>query len=71
MKKKKELENKGIVDEETVQGKGTSVTFYAKPDGAGASAGNDGDMLSPTTKSWLYFMMANPGALYPLILKEF
>ena len=47
------------------------MTFYAKPDGAGASAGNDGDMLSPTTKSWLYFMMANPGALYPLILKEF
>ena len=61
----------GIVTEKAVEKKGMTQTFYAKADGAGASAGNDGDMLSPTTKSWLGFMMANPGAMYPEILQEF
>jgi hypothetical protein len=48
-----------------------SCIFYAKGDGELAPAGNPGDMLSPTTSAWIYFVMANPGALYPLILNDF
>ena len=49
---------------------GMSHTFYAAADGKLASAGNATDMLSPTTASWLYFLMANKGALYPMVLSE-
>lgn len=50
---------------------GQAVTFYAKPDGFQASAGNPGDKYSPTTYSFLMFMMGNPGGAYPDILSDF
>jgi hypothetical protein len=50
---------------------GMSTIFYAKTDGELAFAGKASDMLSPTTKAWIYFIMANPGAKYPLILNDF
>ena len=53
------------------QNMGMSHSFYAKQDGELASAGSKDDDLSPTTSSWIYFMKANPGACYPLILGEF
>ena len=44
------------------------MTFYAKPDGQGAPAGRSSDMISPTIKAYLGFLMANPGAFYPEVL---
>jgi hypothetical protein len=48
-----------------------STTFYAKADGSNADAGSPTDMLSPTTKAFLYFLKANPGAVYPHVMLEF
>jgi hypothetical protein len=63
---------KGIIAKpEKTDRKGMTSTLYAKCDGELAPAGNKSDMLSPTTHAWLYFIMANPGAKYPLILNEF
>ena len=50
---------------------GQAVTFYAKADGGLAAAGNPGDKYSPTTSSWLMFVMGNRGGLYPDILSNF
>ena len=52
-------------DEDKAEDHGASNTFYAKADGSLAPAGSGNDMLSPTTGSWLGFVMANPGAYYP------
>jgi hypothetical protein len=63
---------KGMKDEKKdTSAMGMSSTFYAKCDGGLALAGNKGDMLSPTTAAWIYFIKANPGGEYPLILGEF
>ena len=64
----KERKKKGVVDKNKTESTGLSNTFYAKPNGYGAPAGSGTDMLSPTTRAWLGFMMANPGAQYPKIL---
>jgi hypothetical protein len=48
-----------------------TTTFYAKTDGSLAKAGSESDMLSPTTQAFIYFLMANPGAIYPNVLLEF
>ena len=56
---------KNAKDKEKASSTGLSNTFYAKPDGYVAPEASISDMLSPTTKAWLGFMMANPGATYP------
>ena len=53
------------IDKDEANDHGASNTFYAKSDGSLAPAGSGNDMLSPTTGSWLGFVMANPGAYYP------
>ena len=40
-------------------------------DGSQADTGDIGDKLSPTTFAWLEFVEANPGAVYPEVLKTF
>lgn len=66
-----ERKKKGIVDKIETQYRGMATTFYAKADGSLADAGSETSMLSPTTQAFIYFLMANPGAIYPNVMLEF
>ena len=67
-REKKQTKGMTSTSGESVSIKGTNCTFFAKKDGELANAGKSTDMLSPTTRAFIYFMKANPGASYPNIL---